>query len=257
MAKKEIAELFREEQQTGKTILALDYSSVDYVEPEPDEKDAVRQCVDEQVRVMERVSPELANQYKDHESIFTKFAGVAKAHFPENKPITYPSQTGQIGCLGLIPQAVKYAATADPSNPCYTSYNTNLWTIDLTKGNAAYILGDGSNYYKASSAANKHSLLVIIQDGLIEIGTTPRLQQQRVQSEATSKYGIGTMQPLSELPITPNLTLYQYNTLGVLPVYHDSGVMWGVMPKETGTSEIKLLGMVFFEHDFLSTLTWL
>jgi hypothetical protein len=32
--------------------------------------------------------------------------------------------------------------------------------------------------------------------------------------------------------------------------------MWGFMPRQSGTATVKLLGMVFYEHDFAASLKW-
>jgi len=52
--------------------------------------------------------------------------------------------------------------------------------------------------------------------------------------------------------------IYQYPTpLGAVPVFYDRGVRWGFLPEVSGTSTIKLLGLVFYEHDFASTFKWI
>jgi len=57
--------------------------------------------------------------------------------------------------------------------------------------------------------------------------------------------------------VEKNVALYQYPTpLGALFVSHERGVMWGFMPKRTGTVTIKMLGLIFYEHDFMSSLKW-
>jgi len=95
-----------------------------------------------------------------------------------------------------------------------------------------------------------------MKDGAVEIGSTPRIQQFRLITEAETKWGIWTVYPLIEQTIEPGKTIYQYNTLGIIPVYHNFGIKWTAMPKYTGTSILKLLGLFFYEHDFMPDLTW-
>jgi hypothetical protein len=217
---------------------------------------AVDKSIDQGLNVLRRVSPTIAANFEMHRTFFQKCAGIAKAKFPGQKTVQYPSQAGGIGAALLFPQALKYAATPSATSPCYTSYTTNSWDISLTAGTAAYILGDGTNFYKASPTTEAHSLVAICHNGLLEIGSTPRIIQHRIWTQAETKYGIWATQPLAEIPIEPNKVLYQYNTIGALILTHDFGVMWKILPKSSGTSTLPLLGMVFYEHDFAPDTKW-
>jgi hypothetical protein len=249
--------LFSAEKAKGITFFWGGRTEIEYVQPKPEEIAAIDACINDALSVLRKTSPSLAADYEKHRTVFHKFGGIAKAKFPGKKTITYPSQTGTIGCLPLFPQAIRYVATPSATTPAYTSYATNSWDISLTAGTAAYILGDGTNFYKASPTTEKHSLLVIIQNGLVEIGTSPKIAQMRIWTQAETKYGIWVTNPIKAIPIEPGKVLYQYNTLGVIPVYHDFGIMWKILPDATGTSTLPLLGMVFYEHDLYSDTTWI
>ncbi len=247
--------LFKEEEAK----IAIFYGGredIEYLPLTNDERAAVDKAVDQALIPLRKVSPTIASTYELHRSFFQKCAGIAKAKFPGQKTVQFPSQAGGIGAIPLIPQAVKWAVTPSATDPCYTSYKTNSWDIDLTAGTAAYILGNGTDFYKASLTAEKHSLLAICWNGLLELGSTPRLGQMRIWTQAETKYGIWSIHPLVSLPIEPGKTLYQYNTVGALIVTHDFGIMWKVLPTATGTSTLPLLGMVFYEHDFLPDTKW-
>ena len=222
----------------------------------PDENKAITQCVSDCVAMLEKVSPKLATTMRDHLPFFMKAGAIAKAHFPTVKPIRYPSEPGTIGVNVLIPQAIKYVVTPSATDPCYTSYSTNLWEMPLTAGTAAYILGDGTNYYKAHPHTDQHTLLALPKDCVIEIGSTPKFDQMRIWTEIQAKYSPWTVYPLVEQPIEEGKTIYQYNTLAAQIITHDLGVMWGLMPKYAGTAILKLLGLYFYEHDFHPTLKW-
>ncbi|MCD6240370.1 hypothetical protein J7K27_02445 [Candidatus Bathyarchaeota archaeon] len=252
-----ISDLFKSEIERGINILSLGRTELDYVDLKPSERDAVNRVIDLVVNHLGLISPTLAREFESQRSAFIKWAGVAKALFPEEKPITFPSQVGTIGVLPLFPQAIKYAATPSSSTPCYTDYSANSWDISLTAGTAAYIFGDGTNYYKASPQTGKHSMLVVAQNGLVEIATTPKIQQYKIYSETESKYGIFVVSPVQDVSIDPNKPIYLYSTPGMLPVYHDFGVMFKILPNVSGTSSIRLLGLVFYEHDLFSDTVYI
>jgi hypothetical protein len=250
-----LKELFADE-LTRIAIFFGGREDIEYIKPTQAELDAVNLAIDQGLNILRKTSPTIAATFEMHRSFFQKCAGIAKAKFPGQKTIQYPSQAGGIGAALLFPQALKYAATPSATNPCYTSYATNSWDISLTAGTAAYILGDGTNFYKASPTTEAHSLVAICHNGLLEIGSTPRIIQHRIWTQAETKYGIWATQPLAEIPIEPGKVLYQYNTIGALILTHDFGVMWKILPKTTGTSTLPLLGMVFYEHDFASDTKW-
>jgi len=139
----------------------------------------------------------------------------------------------------------------------YSSYKLNSWDIDATAGTAIWFFGDGTNYYKASSQAHKHSMILVFHNGVIEIGSTPSIDQFRIVAEGLTKYGIYTVAPVVEERVEEGRAVYQYPTpLGATIVFYDRGIMWGAMPRVTQTHTIKLLGLVFYEHDLFPDLTW-
>jgi len=250
-------DLFREERDRGLNIFAGGRETVDFLQLAEQEQESVHTVVDLMVRQLRRVAPPLADDIEAQRPAFIKWAGVAKGIFPENKPVTFPSEPGAIGIAPIIPQAVKYAATPSSTYPCYTDYNTNSWEIDLTAGNTTYLLGSSTEFYKASPTTNAHSFMVIAQNGIVEVGSTPSLVQFRLTTEVASKYGIFAPHPLVDQPVVENKAIYQYPTLGMIPVYHDLGIKLAALPIRSGTADIRLVGMVFYEHDFLSDITYI
>lgn len=241
--------------RTGVSIAALEKPSFSYVELSPVEREAVEWVFDRGIERLRKVSPVIAADIAAQRELAVVFAGVAKALFPSPKDYIFPSIPSRLGVAWLDPYTFKYASTPNATNPCYTSYTSNTWDISVTAGTAAYIMGDGTNYYKASPTTEAHSFVLIFKDGLVEYGSTPSVQQFRLLSEGKSDYGAYTVDPLVEIPVERNVALYQYSTpLGAVPVGHDRGLMWSFMPRRSGTMTLKLLGMVFFEHNFLSTL---
>ena len=228
----------------------------DYIELEDGDEKAILRCIRDTVGIMSKISPEIAALFSDQEEAVLKYAGIAKAIFPETKEYTYPSQGGNLGVLPIIPQALRYIATPSATSPAFTSYATNLWEITTTAGTAAYFLGSAAQHYRTSNVKGSHSFLCILKDGIIEIGSTPSVQQFHLETEAYRVHGIWAAHPITELPLEKGTTIYQYNTVASIPVDHTTGTRFGFMPSRSGISLIKLLGFCFFEHDFLPGLTW-
>jgi len=245
-------ELFKEEKEKGIKVFLGDREELVYSPLENSERVVVDYVFRYGLSQLRKISPKIAADIEPQLSLAMKIAGVFKEMLPERKPYTFPSQTGTLGVAWLFPQAIKYAATVP------TSYKNNSWDMDLTAGTKAWIFGDGTNYYKTSSSTGAHSAILVFQNGIIEIGSTPKAEQFRLISEGLTKYGIYTVAPIVEERIEENRLIYQYPTpMGALPIFYDKGVMFGFMPKASGTSTIKLLGLVFYEHDFASDLKWI
>jgi hypothetical protein len=248
-------ELFKDELNKGIPVFMGDRESVVYSELESDEKAAVEKVFKYGLNQIRRISPKIASDIEPQLSIALKVAGIFKEMLPEKKSYTFPSQTGTLGVAWLFPQAIKYATTVP------TGYTTNSWDIPLTAGSRAYLFGSEAGgvvtYYRTSDTAKAHSAILVFNNGIIEIGSTPKIEQFRLVSEGFTKYGIYTVAPIVEERIEENRLIYQYPTpLGAVPIFYDKGVAWSVMPKVTGTSTIKLLGLVFYEHDFAADLKW-
>jgi len=253
----DVRDLFREELEEGIPIYFGDRREVPHTELSTEEENAVTTVFNYGVEQLRRVSPKIAADIEKQLSLALKVAGIFKEIIPEKKSLVFPSQAGSLGVAWIFPQAIRYVATASADNPAYSSYTLNSWNIEVTAGTAAYLFGDGTHFYKACSATNKHEMLLIFNNGLIEIGSTPRIDQFRLISEGVTKYGIYTVAPIVEERIEENRAIYQYPTpLGATAIFYDRGIMWGFMPRVSGTITIKTLGLVFYEHDLFSNLTW-
>lgn len=255
-----VEELFLEERQRDIPVAALNRRTVSYVDLAPAEAEAVNRVFDSIVKHLRKVSPAIAADIEVQRSLALKMAGVAKATFPVRKNYQLPSVPGSLGVAPLFPDGLKYAATPSSTYPCYTDYATHTWniTFSATPGTAAYLLGSSAAFYRASPTTNQHSFVLIFNNGVIEVGSTPKAEQFQLLSEGKQDYGAYAVEPLVEVNVEPNKAIYQYPTpLGALWVDFQSGVRWSLMPREAGaTATIKLLGMIFFEHDFFSTLKY-
>jgi hypothetical protein len=205
-----------------------------------------------------------------------KFAMIAKGTLASTggtKPITWPPSVGQIGVAWLDPFLVRYSNAATSTYPAYTSYGADSWNIayPTTLGsNLVYPLGSATytkntppgtsstlasqSYYQASGALNQHELFFVFQNGILEVGSTPDIQQWILQTTLTQSYSVYTTDALVTQPVDNYRLLYQYNTPGILPVYFDMGTLWGGLAETTITSHTNpLLGMAFYETGLFGT----
>jgi hypothetical protein len=237
----------------GVNFFAPGVDNISYEEISPSERKAVELAITMLSNHARAIAPQLAVEVERQAPAVYKMAAIAKAKFPGLKIVSFPATgTGTIGISPLFPQAVKYAASPSASAPAYTSYASNSWDISFTANTAAYLFGDGTNWYKASPTDGSRALLVILQNGVLEIGSTPKIVQERIITDKSQKYGVIGVSPISAIPVEAGKSLYIYPTPGVVPVFHDIGIMWSVLPARGGTSTMPLLGFVFAEGDFLA-----
>jgi hypothetical protein len=140
----------------------------------------------------------------------------------------------------------------------YSDSNTRIgriWDIDFTAGNAAYLAGEAAQWYKGNIVDLRHTFVVVAQDGILEVGTTPVLNQVVFQTEAQTKYTSTSVSPIANQTLKQGSQIYQYNTVGQIAMPHTFGSKIGVMPGQTVTSVIPLLGMVFYEHSLFALST--
>ena len=116
-----------------------------------EEEQAIRMAFEDGMKLIEKISPKLADEIRHQFPLVIKLAEIAKADM-DGKPITYPSVPGKLGVAWLIPQVVKYVATPNDTNPAFTDYTANSWYMDVTAGTEAYILGGSgaTEFYKPS-----------------------------------------------------------------------------------------------------------
>lgn len=239
----------------------------------PNEKAAVTNMFNGGLTTLEKISPRLAAEIRPQLPLVLAFASVAKGKFQNLKPVTFPSQAGMIGANWLFPQAIKYIATPSATNPAYTSYPADSWNLSLTAGTQVDLFGQSSftqntpptttstltvsNYFKPSPTNGQRELILVLNNGLIEVGSTPALEQFQLLTQNENKYGPYTVEPINEITIEDNKAIYQYPTpLGAFALYHDVGTDWTAMPINTQTSTIKILGIVFYEHELFPSITY-
>jgi hypothetical protein len=259
MVQAKISEMFAPELNAGIRVFSGGKDLIDIADMAAEERDSILYCFDQNVKKIENISPKLAASLRPQRDAMVKFAQIAKGTFPETKTYSYPGQSGGLAVDFITPYLYKYStASAGAAAGSYDTngYNAstvagaNVWDIDLVCGTPAYLAGSASKPYRGSAISGKHSYVVLFQDGIIELGTTPKIEQMFFKSELMDKYTPISMQPLVNQSIEEGRTIYQYSTPGIMPMSHMTGAYVVVQPNYTGTSSIPLLGMVFYETDF-------
>jgi hypothetical protein len=268
MVQARISEMFAPEANAGIRVFSGGKDLIDIADMAAEERDAILYCFDQNVKKIENVSPKLAASLRPQREAMVKFAQIAKGTFPETKTYSYPGQAGGLGVDFLNPHLFGYGdvtgvTSADGTMMYYGidgTLGTNqmrTWDIPFVAGTVKPMLGkDTATYYKGCGTTNYHSYVVLFQDGIIELGTKPSIEQLFFKSQLMDKYTPIAVSPLARESIEEGRGIYQYTTPGIIPISHMVGVNIEALPDVTGVAHIPLLGMCFYETDFnLSAMT--
>jgi len=258
-----VKDLFAEEITNGVKMFMGGRDTYDYERLTDEEADSIHLAFDKNLKRIENVSPKLAANMRPQREAFVKWAGIAKATFPETKSFSYPAVAGGLGADWITPELYKYSTSpaAAAATNSYSDYNgtTAAFTsfdLTLTAGTARYVAGNvtETNFYKGCATTDKHSFVVIAQDGLVELGTTPKVNMMKFSTQLQTKYQWISMSPSLTQTMEDYRAIYQYDTPGMIPMDHNVGTLIKVMPTVSGTTTLVPLGMVFYEYDFATTL---
>jgi hypothetical protein len=255
-----ISEMFSPEANAGIRVFSGGKDLIDIADMAAEERDAILYCFDNNVKKIENISPKLAASLRPQRDAMVKFAQIAKGTFPETKTYSYPGQSGGLAVDFLNPYLFGYAnvTTGTGANGYLNTAGAvgtterRTWDMTLVAGTLKYILGysAGVPWYKGCAITNQHSYVVLFQDGIIEVGTTPKIDQLFFKSQLMDKYTPVSMQPLLNQTIEFGRNIYQYNTPGMIPISHQTGVQIAAQPLYSGSCHMPLLGMCFYETDF-------
>lgn len=284
---KEIKELFGPEISNGIDFFSNGRTVLQVGQLSPSEIDAILRCYRSGLTLIQKISKplydDLVKQQSPHlegnwmnsgSAAALKFAMIAKGTLASQggtKTISWPPVVGQIGVNWLDPFLLRYSSAQNATYPAYTDYNKDSWSLPFngTVGAAlAQILGTATytkgtppatvstitapSYYQANNATNQRELWFLFQNGVLEIGTTPDIQQWIIQSSLTQAYSTYNTHALITQPIDNYRNIYQYNTPGIIPVYNDMGIYFAGLPQTTTTTHtLPLLGMAFYEQNLL------
>jgi hypothetical protein len=200
--------------------------------------------------LMQRADPYLADLYLKHESLIVKFAAIAKARFARDQPIAYPAQPSTIGIAPLIPQVLQ--STLNTGGVAWASYGT--WDVNLTAGTTPNYLIGTTDFFRTSNTFDKQLYILVFQNGIIEVGSTPAIDQMWLISETKSQYAPWSVYPLVSEANLLGKSIYIYNTLGFFDLSPTLGVRLAVRPVyDRSPANIRLVGVAYFEYLFWRT----
>jgi hypothetical protein len=200
--------------------------------------------------LMQRADPYLADLYLKHESLIVKFAAIAKARFARDQPIAYPAQPSTIGIAPLVPQVLQ--STLNTGGVAWASDGT--WDVNLTAGPTPNYLIGTTDFFRTSNTFDKQLYILIFQNGIIEVGSTPAIDQMWLISETKSQYAPWSVYPLVSEANLLGKSIYIYNTLGFFDLSPTLGVRLAVRPVyNRSPANIRLVGVAYFEYLFWRT----
>jgi len=248
-----VDQIFESVASNGIFVFSPSKTTISYVELSKSEKDAINDYLGIQLDLLQYQSDVLYKLVKKQvdAGLVEKAAGIFKGKIQDKGTFTYPAQPGQLGVSFLVPQMVNYDKSAAPTG--YASKDT--WQLPTNAGTPVYILGSENAFYRTSSTPGKMTMMVIFQDGIVEVGTTSSFTQMRVQTQLSSSYGPIGLEPLVDVEVEKGKNLYAYPTPGAIIVTHDVGVKLLAMPYRTNpTGEVRLVGVLLYQYNFFADL---
>ena len=270
MTQGRLKDIFASEIQQGIRIFSGGRDVVDYsAEMTQDEIDSIYYCFDTNLKKLENISPKLAASYRPQREACVKWARIAKGTFPEVKNYSYPGQSGGLACDWLNPYLFGYGNAAagtgdrdylDIAGAADTAVLMSDWNITFTVDTVRKLLSNSTtgatSYYRGCATTGAHSFVVLFQDGIVQMGGTPLIQELYFKSEIMDMYSPISVPPLIRQTIEKGKEIYQFTTPGMIGIDHNVGY-WiaGGVPTATATVCMPLMGMVFYETGFnLSTM---
>ncbi len=198
------------------------------------------------------VSPVLAKTVTEHKGLVLTMAEIFKAKINAKSFGGELPSPGSFGVKALMPFDLHYVDTPNAEHPAYTAYGKYTWELNVTQGTPVYLLGDASNYFKMSPTVGKRAVALIFKNGLVEVGATPKMFQFKVDSERNT-YPPFTTSPLADVRTDPERPVYIHKTPFAIPLWYDFGIKMQAVPHYTGTVDLRMLGVVFYEYDYYAS----
>ena len=217
-----------------------------------DEQSLLDKFIAEYKAHLAMVHSKLAATLVDHKDLIYTFAEIFKAKVDKSFGGEIPSP-GSFGVKPLMPFDLHYTDTPSASEPAYTAYGKYSWTLSVTEGTPVYLLGDATNYFKMSPTVGRRAIALIFKGGIVEVGDTPKIFQFKLDSER-NVYPPWDTSPLADVRVDPQKPLYIHKMPYAIPLWYDFGVKMQAVPHETGTVDLRLVGVVFYEYDYYASL---
>jgi len=238
----------------GYSVLIGGIDTVPYRSFSDTENKAFNLFIDNAVKTLRKISPDIAADFEEQVSLFKVMGEIfcAKVDKTFGGMMPHPNE---VGCSLLIPQDIKYAASADSDNPCFTDYTANTWNINVSSlGSPVYIFGSATDFYKARPEIGKRCLFIVMKNGILEVETEPSFNQFNVTTEKVN-FPWQVLNPLVDQPIEKDKAIYRYDIPFAIPVWYDFGVKLAMLPSygPTGTKNVRLIGVIFYEYGHRSS----
>jgi len=219
----------------------------------PDEYDEFERFMNIAYNTLRAQSPVLAEHFMKHKRLFRFAIEMFKGRLPIDKTLKFPPESDdQIGIALLVPQAIKYSTTV-PSD-----YDLNEWTITLEAGVTKKLLGDPSSpNWTPDNTDGARKAVVICVNGLLEVETTPAIQQLRFTDSRNTARGIFMYHKLQIMPIEPGKPLYAYYTPAYVLMPGGEAIGIGVRSTRTYKAVLPLLGVVIYEYGAFKDFVWI
>lgn len=140
-------------------------------------------------------------------------------------------------------------------------FDVNDFSMDVTAGSREFLWGGPTedDYFTTDdpSGAGAGYLMYVVKNGIIQKGDKPVTRQFEFNSDEVSGVPFVTDVLVTE-SIDEDTSLYQYTTPGSYLVRWDIGTNLSIMPnRDADNVEYDILGFVFYERSYFSTLRWL
>ena len=230
-----------------------------------DEKAAFDEFFNNQVIAMRKVTPVVAEDYKNQYAFFLDVLCIAKARF-DNKPLNVAEvaelpRSGQMGVSPITPMDLDLIVS-DPITP--TTDNRNMWDLVAVAGPAGvgtirYIIPSAIAapvaWWHTCQTVEGRSMIAIMKNGIMEIDAVPALNQFQ-WTTAQGLYVPWKSVPTVEQSVEKDKAVYQYHTPTAFIITPDLGIRLAAMPYLTKTISPKIIGMVYYEYNYYNALLY-
>jgi hypothetical protein len=224
------------------------------------ERTTLETTLDHMYRTLARQAPTVAQDFQSHRQFYLTVAEIAKAKFQQapNFPSSSASEllsaevpsAGQIGMQFIIPEDIaRNQAGGAPTAP-------STWDSGaLTAGTPFFFIGSSSpttGFFSTNGVEPNRYILAVQRNGLVEVGGNTPAFDQINYTTAQSQYTPFSESELFQITTEPTKQVYVYNTAGALILDETIQSKLIGMPKYSVNSRVALVGVKFFEYNYLS-----
>ena len=196
----------------------------------------------------------LYNLFKAREKLIRIYTEIVKALL--NGPTfggLEPDQ-GEFGIQLIFPQLLKYATTTPVA---WANNSWNVTVADTEVGTTKYIFGNATTYYRGNNTEGSRTLYLIFKNGIFTVGDKPFFSQYKMEFEG-KPYNVFKTTPFGDLPHreTKDELIYPIDFPFDIFIPYNYGYKLAVLPERSGTFDLRVLGVVWYEYDAFKDLVW-